>query len=450
MARKLPIHLISIAVMLGTSPAPAASSSARPQPSVRDGDADGLQGRYLQQFQLPGITDVAINPKRWEHYAIAWVLVEGPPPRVFVVSDTYLAHTAFDLPPGTDAQTIDYDQATGRLIVADDAHGRFLYIDARTGELLAEQPFPPAFEYPTGTAEGYVQPQVAADFGPPGSAGSLWFGEGFAGRLTFSGTIHPNGVALLPDAGDVEGDLIPSEFLVNDAENGNLIRVSDETSPTVTGTVEGPTDAGGTSPSRDVAVVPMNFAEPDEPGVHPILMSVPALHQVYYQLGTGGTWAPLLLNPDPEGRPVRVAVNCDLIVTTDFSKGVVSFYALEGVPHDAVCTEIANPFLASRISKAWKLKVDVKAYVDLGPPDTVVLRAEIDWKKKTITSRPTNVELAAGGIGQFKLGFSRLAEGTLEDAFEDRKRLKGRLELEVMDPAGGKAFVMQGVLLRKG
>ena len=444
-----------MAMLAISSPVPASTPPSAPP--HRASDADGLVAKLLKQFGVPSVIDAATN-----QYGKDYFLTKDPPQLLIHDEEIGQVVHVSDLPPGTDPQTLDWDKEGNRFVVSDTANGRWLFLDV-SGQVIGEQQFPLEFEYPTGGANGFELEDVFADFGPPGSPGSLWYGGEFGNGLLMPGSAHPNGVDVLPDAGEPSTDQIVSkivaEFLVNDAENGDLIRVTDAATPSVIGTVEGPAGVGGVSPSRDVAVVPVLIDVSKSSAVHPILMSVPALHQVFYQLGTNGEWLPLFSNPDPAARPVRLAVDCDSLVTTDFSNGLVTFYELEGVPKEAACTEIVRAHTGGRLTKNGSLPLGLDLYADVGIEGSAVLLAEIDLpvrtpiasyavaKKRIIRSVHLPLTFSRGQAVSLKLGFSRRAKAALKRALEDGK-LKGRFLIQITSPTGEQTTVTNPFTLR--
>jgi hypothetical protein len=461
---KLRLALISAAGALAISLlVPAGSSAASAQPS---GDVTLPVTFPVQQIGVPRPSDLVFDP-----YDNAYVISKGPPPRVIAYdvapSDlpVWVEGQQVELPPGTDPQTIDYfsgeEGQSDFLVITDPGRRKFLYLDAVTLAILDERDFPPGFEYPGGTAEGF-KTQVAADFGlvtlNTSVPGSLWSpAPAFPSQLPFGDSIHPNGVDLLPDSDEPQDSEVPSEFLVIDAESSRLYEISDAVMPDIIGKVPVVPGAGGVNPPRDVAVSPLNLnPNPNEAGVHPIYIPVPNFGQVFQSADRFGPWSETLQKTT--GRPVRVDASCDSIAFTDFSNDLVNIYAVQAPP-GAVCVEIAQLFAKGAVTEGGKLPVEVKASLYSTAAE---LRAAFKAgggsgksgraggaSASAVRSRAKKVDLEAGSVDKVKLKFSPGAIANLADALQDRGRLKGKLKLEVTSPAGEKTTVTQPIVLRK-
>jgi hypothetical protein len=460
--RKPRLILISAAAAVAVSLlAPAGSSAASAQPS---GDGALPVVFPVQQIGVPRPSDLTFDP-----YDNAYVISKGPPPRVIAYDVApfdlpfWVEGKQVELPPGTDPQTIDHFSGEEQdfLVITDPGRRKFLYLDAVTLAILDERDFPPGFEYPGGTAQGF-KTQVAADFGlvtlTTSVPGSLWYpSPDFSSRLAFGDSIHPQGVDILPDSDRPQDSEVPSEFVVIDAESSRLYEISDAVMPDFIGKVPVVPGAGGVNPPRDVAVSPLNLnPNPNEAGVHPIYIPVPDFGQVYQSADRFGPWSETLQKTT--GRPVRVDASCDSLAFTDFSNNLVNVYALQPV-EGSICAEIAQLSAKGAVTEGGKLPAEVKAYLT---PTAAELRAAFKAgggssksarasgaSASAVRSRAKKLDLEAGSVDKVKLKFSPGAVANLAEALQNRGRLKGKLKLEVTGPTGEKTTVTQPIVLRK-
>ena len=247
---------------------------------------------------------------------------------------------------------------------------------------------------------------------------------------------------------------IPSLFLVIDANNNDLIKVSDAATPQVLGTEPGPPGAGGLKPPRDVATDPVNLTtNPFGPATHLVLVPVPDLGNVFASRNGTGTWQPI--SSTPFGRPTRVAASCDTIAPTDFTNNKVTFFN-EKPPKDSSC-EDAFDIVASGapLTDAGRFAVALKAYADAHGGMKADFNAFLTQHRlarpalaRKASTGTRKVKLVAGRVTRVKLKLSGRARAAVFAALAHRHRLNGKLTLRLKTPSGRTVKVTSPIRIR--
>jgi hypothetical protein len=438
--------VISIAaVALGLFAIPAAASAVQP----------------VEQLTVVKPTGMSFDPYS-PHVFITQV---GPPPGVQVWHENEDGSDVFEhfipLPADSDPGDIYYDSEDDVFVVQDHAKPRLFEIDADSGAVQIIDLSAP-IKFATGIQYGFDN-WVMTDSGTGGSPGSLFYGAGFTSQLQFGDSIAPNGVALLTGTKPVKHSSIPSEFLVIDSQNNDLIEVSDAKTPAVIGTKPGPPGAGGLKPPRDIAVDPLNLnSNPLGAATHLVLVPVPDLGNVYAARNGTGTWQ--AISSTPFGRPTRVDADCEHIGVTDFTNNVVTIFN-DKPPEKAECEDIVDLIVGggsgAPLTAGGQFKVGIKAFVDAGGDVNASFGVGGFATKrafargagravlaKKATSRSKKVHLTAGKLTKVKLKFSGHAKSALFAALQQRHKAVGTLKLRVKTASGRKATVKQKIRIR--
>jgi hypothetical protein len=391
-----------------------------------------------------------------------WITQVGPPPAIQVWHVNEDGSADFEhlipLPSDSDPGDIYYDYEDDVFVVQDHARNRYFEVCPECGS-VREFPLIQHIDFASGAQYGFHS-WVMTDFGNGTSAGSLLYGDNFTSKLQFGDTITPNGVSLLTGLSKIAGSQIPSQYVVIDAQNNDVINVSDTPTPQVLGSEPGPPGASGLKPPRDIDVDPVNL-NPDPLGVarHLVLVPVPDLGNVYASLNGTGPWQPI--SSTPFGRPTRVASSCEAIGVTDFTNNVVTIFN-EKPPKTSECEGLADLIIGSGgggapLTDNGKFVIGLKAYADanggakadfnafLGQHRRLARAATLDRKVSTGTKK---VKLRAGRITRLKLKLSRSARSAVFAALQRRHKVTGKLTLRVKTPSGRKFKLSQGIRIR--
>jgi hypothetical protein len=444
--------VISIAaVALGLFALPAAAGAVQP----------------VEQITITKPTGLSFDP----YSPRVFITQVGPPPGIQIWHENEDGSDVFEhfipLPADSDPGDIYYDSEDDVFAVQDHAKPRLFVIDADSGAVLQIIDLSAPIKFATGIQYGYNN-WVMTDSGTGGSPGSLFYGAGFTSQLQFGDSIAPNGVALLTGTKPVKHSSIPSEFLVIDSQNNDLIEVSDAKTPAVIGTEPGPPGAGGLKPPRDIAVDPLNLnSDPLAAATHLVLVPVPDLGNVYAARNGTGTWQ--AISSTPFGRPTRVDADCEHIGVTDFTNNAVTIFN-EKPPKKAGCEDLVTFTLPRHFSiggepaGGFVTAVYVKSFVDGKGKMTMGVHLGVGFRldrtgagslagrrgplARNVTSRARKVHLKAGRVSKVNLKFSGHASSALFAALQQRHKAIGTLKLRVKTPSGRKATVKQRIRIR--
>ncbi len=399
----------------------------------------------------------------YDYYGdFAWVLSRGVPPTIRhyeihgdgrweFIGDTNLG-------PTDDPTFIDWTE-DGDLVVGDDEHGEYLFFDAGTGEYLGSEPYGVGTEFLNGLANAFFA-SVVSDFGTDSEPGSLWIGShrSFLMELAFGDQIHPNGVDLLPDYRKAKlRKLIVSLILLIDAQNSDILELSDSADPQVLDTLPGPPGATGAFPPRDIVVFPINWQANDlKPARHVVGVPDPSLHRIYLSEGPDGPWA--LAYQKDLGRPVRMDANCKQAAATYFDADVVRIFRLRS-PRGSECEELVDVVATGGGGSAFGLAL--KPYFD-GSASTRISfalpgRDADDKRVGTSAARAAtrvrtgakSLKVTAGHIKHFRLRLSPRAARRLAAALSQYHHVGGTIKVRVRNHAGRKAVVKRRIRLRQ-
>jgi hypothetical protein len=420
--------------------------------------AAGAAKITTEQIIIPKPTGVAYDP----YSPHVWITQVGPPPGIQVWHENADGSVTFEhfipLPSDSDPGDIYYDYQGDEFIVQDHAQNRHFHVNPESGT-VGVHVLPGSVQFATGLQYGFHS-WVMTDFGNGTSAGSLLYGPDFGSKLQFGDLIAPNGVALLTGLAKIKAAQIPSEYVVIDAENNDVINVSDTATPAVTGSEPGPPGAGGLKPPRDIAVDPVNL-NPDPFGVarHLVLVPVPDLGNVYASLNGTGPWQPI--SSTPFGRPTRVAATCDTIGVTDFTNNVVTLFN-EKPPKNSQCEDIVDLIIGggsgAPLTNAGKFAVSMKSFVDGNGNMQAdfnafltqhrLLRGSSSRLARKASTGNRKVRLQAGRVTKVNLKLGRRARAAVFAALQHRHRLKGTLTLRLKTPSGRKVKLSKPIRIR--
>jgi hypothetical protein len=263
----------------------------------------------------------------------------------------------------------------------------------------------------------------------------------------------PNGSALLPDLKNYRYEIlnvprvsaaggstvwptrastrvIPSAFLVIDAQNNRLVWVSDQAHPTLLGSTPGPPAATGAFPPRDVAVSPLNYNRNfSGAGSHPIIVPVPGVGNVFVLRNR--SWK--ALSSTPFGRPQSVAASCSAVVVGDYHNSVVTIFRFTQ-PKAAVCEELVNVALAG--TRVGSPTVLVKPYGNFKAAVSVGLNLGRASRSRIVTTNTPRASLRAGRIAQVGVRFSAAESAAIAAALRRSGHLNGTVRLRLTNHAG--------------
>ena len=275
-------------------------------------------------------------------------------------------------------------------------------------------------------------------------------------ELPFGDQIHPNGVDLLPDYRKAKlRKLIISRILLIDAQNNDILELSDSADPEVVEPCR-PPGATGALPPRDIVVFPINWEANDrKPARHVVGVPDPSLHRIYLSEGPDGPWA--LAYQKDLGRPVRMDANCKQAAATYFDADVVRIFRLR------------SPRGPS--AKSWSMSSPPAGRQRLRPGAEALLRRlgehadqlraaghDADDKRAgtgaaraaaRVRTGAKSLKVTAGHIKHFKLGLSPRAARRLAAALSQYHHVGGTIKVRVRNHAGRKTVVKRPIRLRQ-
>jgi hypothetical protein len=435
--------LIAAVVGIGLTAAPASAKSLR---------LPGIQ--QIAQASVPKPNGIAYDPYSDE----VFVTSVGPPPRVYIYREKPFVHEVgfINLPEGTDPGAAAFG-ADGYLYVVDHTGERVLVIDPESGEVAQSLLTPPSVQFVTGYVQLYHLTMQAAravlDFGDSFSAGSIWYGSGFQQRLMMSDTITPNGGDLLTDIAKPSKGQISDELLIADAENNQLVRVSDSDTPAVLGTIGGLPGNPGLQPPRDLDINPLNLnTDVSGPALHPIYVPFPDLG-VFESAGPNGPWIQI---PSANiGRPTQVDSDCETVGATSFSQNLVTFFK-QDQPKGSHCEDLvellilAAPKQTTGESLGIQFALGIKAYVQAhGKLDILGGGGGARKQGASATeakSKAKKVRLTAGRVTKVKLKLP----SSVSAAVRAHRNATFKIRLRLTSPTGERAKVIRRIRARGG
>jgi hypothetical protein len=379
------------------------------------------------------------------------------------------------LPPGTVARALEFG-TDGYVWVLDD--GNDLLYKFRPAILQIVGTFPLPADRANGLAFGYrtdaLETAGNADTGEPGSA---FFGQvpSLPLGLSFGDTRFPNGVDLLPGIGGLRNGRVPSAFLFYDAQNNDVLEVSDTAGvPGIVDASPGPPDASGATPGTDLDVTPFDVdPQKNGAGADPYLIPAPGQGQIYEATEPGKPYQPLLQTPT--GRPVRVDTSCDpnQIAWADFTNDQVSVSKVDD-PKRAQCDNFFDLIAFSAVAGFRALSDNQYAYAVFSFPlagDTGLTKTQLRLKvlefvqthrvrrmasqghatamlARGVAASGGKVRGKAGRVKKVKLRFSRRESQAIRATLRRRHRINGSLRVQVKSGAGERATVKRRIRIK--
>ncbi len=393
--------------------------------------------KQIGQLSVPKPNGIAYDDYNGE----AYVTSVGPPPRIYrydIRGEIPFEVGFTDLPAGTDPGSIDWG-ADGYLYVVDHAHDRIFRVCPECGDVQEAFHLPMA-SFITEFLDLYQAGPTALDFGDSFSAGGIWIGAGLETRIPLPDTITPNGGDILNDVGKVKKGRIQDELLFADANNNQVVRMSDTPVPGFLGTIGGLPGTPGIQPPRDLDVNPLNL-NPNVNGaaIHPIFVPLPDLG-LYESLGPNGPW--MQVPATGIGRPTQVGSDCDTVGITSFSQNLVTFFK-QDEPKGSHCEDFVELLLQPESGTPLTLAGALKAYSD-GKGRINLLPGLKDFSASTAKSKK-KLKLTAGRVTKFRAKLPAAVIGKL--------RRKGKavvtVRVKLTNSLGQTARVSRGVRIRR-
>jgi hypothetical protein len=377
-----------------------------------------------------------------------YVTSVGPPPRVYVYEETPLGPVevgTIDLPSDSDPGSASFGE-DGYLYVVDHAQQRIFVISPFSGRVV-DTIGTPVVQFITGYIQLYhalVQAARATsagallDFGDGFSAGSVWSGLNFGMRLDMPDTITPNGGDLLITGKPAKGQ-IPDELLISDANNNQLVRVSDSATPSFLGTIGGLPGTPGLQPVRGIDVGPLNLNS-DVLGipVYPIYITIPDIG-AFASAGPNGPW--IQIPATGIGHPSQVGADCETIGISSFNPGVFTMFRKDE-PKGSHCEELVEMRVKSSVAGTFSGKLE--AFVDGTARISASGGAPGEHREAYAAKKRKKLRLTAGRLTKFKFPLPAAVQAKLRA----HKKVVVKVKIRLTSPAGETAKVIRKVKIR--